>query len=209
MNNLITKLNSTAVTNINIPVTPGQWLASLATFHGRNKVKARQANLLAEYINEADTLVQAVNIHYQEIEMPIMKSWFSDEKTMIRNQFKRSIAPYLQNANRHPDSTASIVAFEFFSKINPAYYELMDGIANDEALVDKTASMMDEMARTHQSLKGLFDTHNRSTAVKQEIQELRQNLSGLKEIFNKGQQENLSFYDLIQHENNSKNSTAQ
>ncbi|MEI9908621.1 MAG: hypothetical protein WDO71_02510 [Bacteroidota bacterium] len=47
---------------------------------------------------------------------------------MIRDQFKRSIAPYLQNLNRHPDSATTVVAIEFYSKINPVYYELTEDI---------------------------------------------------------------------------------
>ena len=205
MNNLITKINTSTVAKISMPVTPGQWLASLATFHGRNELKAKQKNFLQEYIDDADTLVQAIDIHYHEIEMPIMNSWFDEEKKMIRNQFKRSIAPYLQNANRHPDSTSSIVAIEFFSRINPIYYELMDQIAKDQLLVQQTASMLDEMAQTHSSLKASFDSGEKSTAVKEDIDELRQKLARIKGIFNKDEQGKLSYYNLIQHEEGSKN----
>lgn len=206
MNNLITKLNSTPVTKIAMPVTPGQWLASVATFHKRNELKAKQKNLLREYIDQADTLVQAINIHYHEIEMPIMISWFDEEKKMIRNQFKRSIAPYLQNANLHPDSEASIVAFEFFSKINPVYYALTDDISKDQALIQQTATMMDDMARTHKSLKELLDARERTTAAKEEIGELKEKLSQIKGIFNKNEEGKLSYYNLIQHEGTSINS---
>ncbi|MFI5187066.1 MAG: hypothetical protein ACHQF0_10100 [Chitinophagales bacterium] len=205
MNNLITKLNSSAVARISMPLTPGQWLATMATFHRRNELKAKQKNLLREYIDDADTLVQAINIHYHEIEMPIMKSWFDEEKKMIRGQFKRSIAPYLQNANRHPDSTASIVAFEFFSKINPVYYELTDEISKDQQLIEQTATMMDDMARTHSSLKTSFDSKEKSTATREEINELKEKLSRIKGIFNKNEEGKLSYYNLIQHEDSSKN----
>lgn len=209
MNNLITKLNSSSVAKITMPVTPGQWLATLATFHKRNELKAKQKNLLKEYIDEADTLVQAINIHFHEIEMPIMQSWFDEEKKLIRNEFKRSIAPYLQNANRHPDSMASIVAFEFFSRINPIYYELTDDISRDQSLVQQTANMMDSMAKTHSSLKTLFDSKEKSTATREEINALKEQLSRIKVIFNKDEQGKLSYYNLIQHENTSTNTKSQ
>lgn len=208
MNNLITKLNTSSVAKITMPITPGQWLATMATFHKRNELKAKQENLLKEYIDEADTLVQAINIHYHEIEMPIMKSWFDEEKKMIRNQFKRSIAPYLQNANRHPDSTASIVAFEFFSKINPVYYELTDDISKDQLLIEQTATMMEDMARTHSALKTSFDSKEKATAAREEINELKEELSRIKGIFNKNEEGKLSYYNLIQHEDATKNTNT-
>lgn len=208
MNNLVTKLNTYPAAKITVPLSPGDFLASFATFHGRNELKAKQANMVEEYITEADTLVQAINIHYQEIELPIMNSWFNEERRMIRDQFKRSIAPYLQNANRHPDSIGSIVAFEFFSKINPVYYQLTDEISRDQLLVKQTSTMMSEMAKTHGELKTLFNSNGKTSAVREEIEELRGKISALKEFLNIRVRENPSFYNLTQHEESIKNTNG-
>jgi len=203
MNGLVSNLNAYPGTKISLSLNPGEWLTSLATLYGRNKLKTKQASLLGEYINQADTLVQAINLNFQEMEVPIMNAWFEEERKALRDQFKRSIAPYLQNVNRHPDSANSIVAIEFFSKINPVYYQLMDDISKDQVLTQQTAAMMKRMAETHKSMKNMFASKNNWLSIAQEVDGLKENLFMLRNLFSKEDQEKFSFYKnfILQNEN--------
>jgi len=203
MNGLVTNLNAYPGTKISLSLNPGEWLTSLATLYGRNKLKTKQASLLGEYINQADTLVQAINLNFQEMEVPIMNAWFEEEKKALRDQFKRSIAPYLQNVNRHPDSATSIVAIEFFSKINPVYYELIDEISKDQVLTQQTAAMMKRLAETHKTMKNMFASKNNWLSVAQEVDALKENLFMMRNLFSKEEQEKFSFYKnfILQNEN--------
>jgi len=203
MNGLVANLNAYPGTRISLSLNPGEWLTSLATLYGRTKLKTKQASLLGEYINQADTLVQAINLNFQEMEVPIMNAWFDEEKKALRDQFKRSIAPYLQNVNRHPDSANSIVAIEFFSKINPVYYELIDEISKDQVLTQQTAAMMKRLAETHKSMKNMFASKNNWLSIAQEVDGLKENLFMLRSLFSKEDQEKFSFYKnfILQNEN--------
>ena len=203
MNGLVTNLNAYPGTKISLSLNPGEWLTSLATLYGRNKLKTKQASLLAEYINQADTLVQAINLNFQEMEVPIMNAWFEEEKKALRDQFKRSIAPYLHNVNRHPDSATSIVAIEFFSKINPVYYELIDEISKDQVLTQQTAAMMKRLVETHKTMKNMFASKNNWLSVAQEVDALKENLFMMRNLFSKEEQEKFSFYKnfILQNEN--------
>ncbi|MBL7743893.1 MAG: hypothetical protein JNN00_10510 [Chitinophagaceae bacterium] len=194
MNGLITRLNASPRTKRNLSLSPAEWLSSLMTMHGRIKLKTKQADLLKEYINEADTLVQAINLNYQEIQAPIMKAWFDEEKEMIRDQFKRSIAPYLQTMNRHPDSTGSIVAIEFYSRINPIYYELTDEIYRNQLLIEQTGTLMNNLANTHRSMKAMFAPRSNWFSIAEEIDGLKEKLFVLQELFNKEGREKFNFY---------------
>lgn len=207
MNGLVSRLNASPRTKIGLSLNPGDWLSSLATMYGRIKLKTMQARLLKDYINQADTLVQAINRNYQEIQVPIMNSWFEEEKGKVRDQFKRSIAPYLQNLNRHPDSATTIVAIEFYSKINPVYYELTDEIYRNQVLIQQTSSLMNNLASTHKSMKGMFTAGNNWFSVLEEVDGLKENLFILKDLFNKEGQEKFLFYKnfLMQNEKSLKN----
>lgn len=206
MNGLVSKLNASPRTKIRLSLNPGEWLSSLATMYGRAKLKTLQAKLLKDYINQSDTLVQAINRNYQEIQVPIMISWYEEESKAIRDQFKRSIAPYLQYLNRHPDSATSIVAIEFYSKINPVYYELTDNIYKNQLLIEQTSTLMQKLAKTHSLMKGMFDNENNWITVLEEVGGLKDKLSILKDLFNKDGQEKFSFYKnfVMQNENSSK-----
>jgi hypothetical protein len=207
MNSLVTNLNASPGTKVGLSLNPGEWLSSIATLYGRTKLKTKQVKLLREYISRADTLVQAINLNFLEIEVPIMNSWFEEEKKAIRDQFKRSIAPYLQNINRHPDSATSIAAIEFFSKINPVYYELTDGIYKDQLLIQQTSTMMKSLAQTHHSMNSMFDSKNNWLSIAEEVDELKEKLFVLKDLFNKEDQEKFSFYKnfILENENSFKN----
>jgi DNA-binding protein Fis len=194
MNGLVKKLNASPGTKVRLSLNPGDWLSSLATVYGRTKLKTKQADMLREYINQADTLVQAINLNYQEIQVPVMNAWFEEEKTAIRNQFKRSIAPYLQNLNRHPDSAVTIAPIEFYSRINPVYYELTDDIYKNQVLIQQTAALMKKLAQTHRSMKTMFSSGNSWISITEEVDGLKENLFVLKDLFNKESQEKFSFY---------------
>jgi hypothetical protein len=202
MNGLVTKLNASPRTKVRLSLNPGEWLTSLITMHGRVKLKTKQASLLREYLNQADTLVQAINLNYQEIQVPIMNSWFEEEKVKVRDQFKRSIAPYLQNLNRHPDSATSIVAIEFYSKINPVYYEMTDEIYTNQLLIQETASLMNNLAQTHKSMRAMFNAGSEWYSVAEEIDGLKDKMFILQALFNKEGREKFSFYKnfLMQNE---------
>lgn len=207
MNGLVTKLNASPKTKIGLSLNPGEWLSSFITMHGRIKLKTQQAALLKEYLNQADTLVQAINRNYQEIQVPVMNSWFEEEKGMIRDQFKRSIAPYLQNLNRHPDSATTVVAIEFYSKINPVYYELTEEIFRNQLLIQQTALLMNNLASTHHSMKAMFASGNNWFSVMEEVDGLKEKLFIIKDLFDKGGQEKFSFFKnfLMQNEKPVKN----
>src|SRR5215831_3296822 len=132
MTGLIATFNSSPGRKIALPLNPGEWLTSLATLHGRIKLKNMQAKFLKEYIAQADSFVQAINRNYQEIQMDDMVEWFKEEKTAIDEQFKRIVSTYLQNLSRHQENSTTMVALEFYSKINPVYYELTDEIYRNQ-----------------------------------------------------------------------------
>src|SRR6185369_3821667 len=83
MNGLVTRLNESSITKINLSLNPGEWLSAIATSYGSAKIKKKQVQLLKEYIDMADTLVQAINLNFQKIQVPIMNSWFQEEKKGI------------------------------------------------------------------------------------------------------------------------------
>jgi hypothetical protein len=206
MTGLVSKLNASPRTRVRLSLNPGEWLSSLVTMYGRTKLKTLQATLLKDYINQSDTLVQAINLNYQEIQVPIMNSWFEEEQKAIRDQFKRSIAPYLQYLNRHPDSATSVVAIEFYSKINPVYYELTDDIYKNQLLIQQTSSLMQTLADTHRSMKAMFAADHNWISVSEEVDGLKDKMFFLKDIFNKDSQDKFSFYKnfLMQNENSFK-----
>jgi len=204
MNGLVNQLNKSSMTKINLSLNPGEWLTSIATSYGSAKIKNKQAQFLKEYIDKADTLVQAINLNFQEIQVPIMNSWFNEEKRGIRDQFKRSIAPYLQNINRHPDSAVSIVAIDFFSRINPVYYELTDNISKDELLIKHTSMLMQKLADTHGSLREMFASNNNNwLSITEQVEDIKKNLSTLQQLFSKEDQDKFNFYKnfILQNEN--------
>jgi hypothetical protein len=207
MTGLVTKLNASPRSGVRLSINPGEWLSSLATMYGHAKLKTMQANLLKEYINQSDTLVQAINRNYQEIQIPIMNAWYEEEGKAIRDQFKRSIAPYLQYLNRYPDSATSVVAIEFFSKINPVYYQLTDDIFRNQLLIQQTSSLMQKLAETHRSMKAMFAAENNWVSVLEGVDGLKEKMFILKDILNKEGQEKFSFYKnfLMQNENSVKN----
>jgi hypothetical protein len=207
MNGLISGFNASPGKKIPLPLNPGEWLTSLATMHGRSKIKTMQAKFLKDYINQADTFVQAINRNYQEIQMNDMTDWFKEEKDALNEQFKRIIAIYLQNLSRHPENSTTMVAFEFYSKINPVYYELTDEIYRNEELIKQTSLMMNNLARTHSSMKAMFNDGNNWLSVAEEVEGMKEKLFIIKDLFNKEGQEKFSFYKnfIMQNENSVKN----
>jgi hypothetical protein len=194
MNDFVKKLNDNPKTKVNIPLNPGQWLASMATLSGRKKLKTKQADMLRAYINETDTLIQAMNHHYQETQAVILVPLFEELNRNIRDQMKRSIAPYLRNLNLHYDSATSIVAIEFYSRINPVYYELTDEIDKNLLLIERTRKVMQKLADTHSSMKAMFTSGHNWLSVLEEVDGMKEQLFVLKDLFSKQGQEKFSFY---------------
>jgi hypothetical protein len=207
MNGLVSVFNSSPGRKIALPLNPGEWLASLATMHGRVKLKTMQAKFLKDYITQADTFVQAINRNYQEIQMNDMIVWFKDEKVALDEQFKRIISKYLQNISRQPKNSTTMVALEFYSKINPVYYELTDEINRNEELIKQTSIMMNNLARTHSSMKFMFTEGNNWVSVAEEVDGMKEKLFIIRDLFNKEGQEKFSFYKnfIMQNENSIKN----
>jgi hypothetical protein len=207
MNGLIAGFNASPGRKITLPLNPGEWLTSIATMHGRIKLKNMQAKFLKEYINQADTFVQAVNRNYQEIQMDDMVDWFKDEKKAINEQFKRIVATYLQNLSRHPENSTTMVALEFYSKINPVYYELTDDIYRNEELIKQTSVMMNNLALTHRNMKAMFDAEHNWFSVAEEVDGIKEKLFIIKDLFSKEGQEKFSYYKnfIMQNENSVKN----
>jgi len=206
MTGLISGFNAAPGRKISLPLNPGEWLTSLATLHGRSKIKNMQAKYLKDYINQADTFVQAVNRNYQEIQMGDMETWFKEEKNAINEQFKRIVSTYLQNLSKHPDNSATMVALEFYSKINPVYYELTDEIYRDEELIRQTSVMMNNLARTHSAMKTLFADDNNWVSVAEEVDAMKDKLFIIKDLLSKEGQDKFSFYKnfIMQNENSVK-----
>lgn len=207
MNGLIAGFNASPGRKIALPLNPGEWLSSLATMHGRVKLKTMQAKFLRDYINQADTFVQAINRNYQEIQMNDMVDWFKEEKAALNEQFKRIISIYLQNLSRHPENSTTMVALEFYSKINPVYYELTDEIYRNQELIKQTSLMMNNLARTHSAMKTMFSDDNNWVSVAEEVDGMKDKLFIIKDLFNKEGQEKFSYYKnfIMQNENSIKN----
>ncbi len=206
MNDFVRKLNDNPKTKVSISLNLGQWLSSVATMFGRKKLKTRQAEMLKDYINEADTLIQSMNHHYQETQAVILIPLFEELNRNIRNQMKRSIAPYLRNLNLHYDSATSILPIEFYSKINPVYYELTDEIDKNLLLIQRTRKLMQQLAETHASMKAMFTSGNNWISVLEEVDGMKEQLFVLKDLFNQQGQEKFSFYKnlILQNENSVK-----
>ena len=194
MNGLVSKLNTSPQKKVNISFNPGEWLTAIVTAYGRTKLKTKQANFLKEYITKADTLVQAINENFQDFEGPYLKDAFEEAERNIRGQFKQSIAPYLQYFNRHPDSTTTIVAIEFYSKIIPVYYELTEDIHKNLLLVERADSLLNNLAYTHGLMKNMFNSSNNWVSVLEEVNGLKDKMSLLKDLFDKEGQDKFSFY---------------
>ncbi|MEI9942925.1 MAG: hypothetical protein WDN26_01770 [Chitinophagaceae bacterium] len=158
------------------------------------KLKTKQAALLRDYITQADTLVQAINNNFQEFLSPYLEEELQATQRKVRDQFKRSIAPYLQYLNRHPDSATSMVAIEFYSRIIPVYYDLTDEIHKNQLLIERTDSLMSNLARTHRMMKTMFNEKNSLISVVEEINGLKERLSVIKDLFGKEGQEKFTFY---------------
>lgn len=203
MNTLVSKFNTSPDKKVNLPINPGQWLTALLTVHGRIKLKTQQASLLRDYITQADTLVQAINQNFQEYLGPYLSSELQFTQRKIRDQFKRSISPYLQYLNRHPDSATSIVAIEFYSRIIPVYYDLTDEIHKNQLLIERTDSLMNYLANTHKLMKSMFNAEKSVESVLEQINNLKENISVIKNLFGKEGQEKFSFYKtfILQDEN--------
>ena len=203
MNGLVSRLNASPQKKVKLSFNPGEWLTSILTAYGRTKLKTKQASFLKDYINQADTLVQAINQNFQDYEAPYLKEAFEETERNIRGQFKQSIAPYLQYFNRHPDSTTTIVAIEFYSKIIPVYYELTDDIHKNLLLIDRADSVMNNLAYTHSLIKNMFRSGNSWVSVLEEVNGLKDKMSVLKDLFGKEDQDKFSFYKnfLMQNEN--------
>ncbi|HLG38985.1 MAG TPA: hypothetical protein VI461_04915 [Chitinophagaceae bacterium] len=203
MNGLVSKLNASPKKKFNLSFNPGQWLTAIVTAYGRTKLKTRQASFLRDYITKADTLVQAINQNFQDFEAPYLKDAFEEAERNIRGQFKQSIAPYLQYFNRHPDSTTTIVAIEFYSKIIPVYYELTEEIHKNLILAERANAMMNNLAYTHGLMKNMFNTSNNWVSVLEEVNGLKDKMSVLKDLFDKDGNDKFSFYKnfVMQDEN--------
>jgi hypothetical protein len=206
MNGMIAGFNASPGNKIRLPLNPGEWLSSLATIQGRIKLKTMQAKFLKEYINLSDTLVQAIYRNYSELQVPVMEAWFSEAGNRIRDQFKRSISSYLQNLTRNAENTTTIVSIEFYSKINPIYYELTDEVYRNQVLLEQTDSLMKNLARTHSSMKSMFDAGTNWISVIEEVDGLKDKLFILKDLFNKEGKDKFSFYKnfIMQNENSFK-----
>lgn len=185
MNGLVSKLSSGPQRNIRLGFNPGQWLSSLVTAYGRTRLKTRQATYLREYITRADTLVQSIAANYHELQAPYVRESLVETEKNLRGQFKQSIAPYLQYFNRHPDSTTTIVAMEFYSRIIPVYYELTDEIRKNRLLVDKADSLLANLAGTHSRMKDMFASRNNWVSVLEEVNGLKDQLALVKTLFDK------------------------
>ncbi len=207
MSGLISGFNASSGKKITLPMNPVDWLTSLATMHGRTKLKTMQAAFLKDYINQADTFVQTINRNYQEIQMPDMIDWFKDEKNALREQFKRIVSTYLQNLSRHPEYATTSVAIEFYSKINPVYYELTDEIYKNEELIKQTSFLMNNLAVTHRAMTTMFDNNTNWISVTEEVDGIVEKLFILKDLFSKEGQEKFSYYKnfIMQNENSVKN----
>jgi hypothetical protein len=203
MNGLVSKLNSSPQKKLKFSFNPGQWLTALVTAYGRTKLRTKQAHYLQEYISHADTLVQAITANFHDFEAPYLRSAFEETQRNIRGQFKQSIAPYLQYFNRHPDSTTTIVAVEFYSKIIPVYYELTDDIHKNLLLVNKADSLMGNLANTHGLMKNMFNAGSSWVSVLEQVNGLNDQFSILKDLFDKGSQDKFIFYKnfIMQNEN--------
>lgn len=211
MNGLVTSFNQSPGEKIHLSMNPGEWLSSLATMYGRIKLKTKQASLLKEYITKADELVQNINRNYQDIQVEIMRRWYKGEKEKIRDQFQRSIGPYLRNLYKHSDSAAAIASIEFYSRVNPVYYELIDEVKKGELLIEQTKEAMTALAQTHSSMKDMFASSNNFTGVTEEVNGLKEKLFVIKDLFNKEGQEKFNFYKnfLMQNEKSFKTTVNQ
>lgn len=185
MNGLVTRINGGPQKKMQLGFNPGQWLSSLVTAYGRSRLKARQAGFLREYLTRADTLVQAIVSNYHDLQAPYLRGSLNETLKNLRGQFKQSIAPYLQYFNRHPDSTTTIVAMEFYSRIIPVYYELTDEIRKNLVLVDKTDALLLNMASTHGMMKTMFSARNNWVSVLEEVNSLRDQLAVVGTLFEK------------------------
>lgn len=207
MNGLISAYNTSAGNQHGLSVNPGNWLTSLLTTYGRVKIKTKQAKYLKEYINYADTMVQAINQNFHTLQLPYLKEEFESMQKKVRNQFKRAIAPYLQFITLHRDSTATMTSIEFYSKIIPVYYDLMDDISRNKILIDKADELMNDLAYKHQLLKSIFNTKNTWLTTLGAINEMKDKFYIIKDLIPKADQEKFLFFKnfIMQNENNLKN----
>ncbi len=87
-----------------------------------------------------------------------------------------------------------MVAIEFYSRIIPVYYDLTDEIHKNQLLIERTDSLMSNLARTHRMMKTMFNEKNSLISVVEEINGLKERLSVIKDLFGKEGQEKFTFY---------------